>query len=538
VGSRWWNIWINTVVVIRSNRIWRLRLFTLALLLYFWWGGVAHLDRFPTVHEDEPWIAAPGYTLWEEGHFGTELFAGFYGMEQHYYQIPPLFSLLLGGGLHVFGLGLFQARVIPLMCILLTLALTYRLGATLFSGWHGVLAVAVLVGWSIAQPAPRLVSGVPMADVARIARYDAGVPPFALGALVMLVRAINQPSRLKFVAIGALTGLAALSHLYGGFWLAAIIVVIVLRFRRRAVEYTGLAVIGFGLVLLPWLLFVASNAEDFINQNRLYAGRFRLSDPQFYIENLSQEWQRYQPVTEALRNTWGAQLWLVTLVIGVVWLLWRVRKKDQSAGTLLILPGVMIALFALLLKFKTFTYLATLWPLFALVVACGWVGLWGAANRRLWRIGIAALFCSAMVIGGLRTLRVHQFAQGTTPYRTLTEQIAALLPPDTRLLALQHYWFGLADRTRHYRSLLVPIFKTNPLYVADPIPFAQAVDEIPATVLLLDQPIQDLLADTYDLDSPENSLGMQILDYLNSHNAKLLGVIDDPSYGKFYVYQI
>src|SRR6185295_8899870 len=153
-------------------------LISLALLLYFWTVGLSNLDRFPKIHEDESWQAAPGYTFWAEGRFGTDLFAGFFGMEQHYYGFMPLFPILVGGALHLFGVGLFQARLVPLILITLTLALTHRLGTKLYSPWHGTLAVAVLVGWRIAGPFPHLVSGIPMADVARITRYDSAVPVF------------------------------------------------------------------------------------------------------------------------------------------------------------------------------------------------------------------------------------------------------------------------------------------------------------------------------------------------------------------------
>src|SRR5262245_49809841 len=112
-------------------------LLCLLLLLYFWTTTLTNLDRFPKIHEDESWQAAPGYTFWADGHFGTSLFAGFYGMEQHYYGFMPLFPLLVGGALHWFGLGLFQARLVPLALTLLTLALTHRLGTILFSPWHG-----------------------------------------------------------------------------------------------------------------------------------------------------------------------------------------------------------------------------------------------------------------------------------------------------------------------------------------------------------------------------------------------------------------
>jgi len=157
-------------LIFRINVKWRIRgtglssrkfsaILLIALLLYFWANGLAGLDRYPKIYQDESWIAAPGYTFWTEGYFGTNLFKGFYGMEAHYYTFVPLFPILVGGSLRVFGLGLFQARLVPLALTMLTLALTYRLGTQLFSRWHGLIAVAILVIWRIAAPIYYLPSG-------------------------------------------------------------------------------------------------------------------------------------------------------------------------------------------------------------------------------------------------------------------------------------------------------------------------------------------------------------------------------------------
>src|SRR5262245_56512201 len=62
------------------------------------------------VHEDEPWIAAPGYGFWTSGAFATDLFRGLYGSERHFYGFMPLFSLLSGGCVKLFGFGLAQVR--------------------------------------------------------------------------------------------------------------------------------------------------------------------------------------------------------------------------------------------------------------------------------------------------------------------------------------------------------------------------------------------------------------------------------------------
>jgi 4-amino-4-deoxy-L-arabinose transferase-like glycosyltransferase len=518
-------------------RTWLPRLLALLLILYFWEVGLDDLDRFPPIQEDEPWIAAPGYTFWEKGYFGTDLFAGFFGMEEHYYTYPPLFSLMVGAGLHLFGMGLFQARIIPLICMTLTLALTYGLGAVLFSSWHGVIAVGVLVGWRVAQPVSLLISGIPLVDLARIARYDVAVPVFGLGALLALIAALRKPSWRRFFAVGVLIGLATLSHYYGGFWLIGSALLILLRFRQRAIKAISISVLGFGLTLAPWLLFIASGWSDFLNQFRQFAGRLDLLNPHFYVMSLSDEWQRYQPILDAMNETWGARLWLALLIIGLVWLAVQgVRRRSRSSQMLLFMLGSIVGMFALIVSFKTFSYLSALWVLFALVIAAGLRGLWRISSRRGWKLILTLVYCVAMVEGGVRIQSIQAQAAETTPYRTFTDAIAAKLPPNSRVMGLQHYWFGLAERTSDYRSILVPMNLTNPTYVANPILFAQAVDAIRPDVILIDQLMLNFLDDTLSPDSGLHALGDQIRDYLG--NSRLIGEVYDSTYGLFRIYQL
>ncbi|HEX9926743.1 MAG TPA: hypothetical protein VGD99_29115, partial [Anaerolineae bacterium] len=540
-------------------------LLSLLLLFVFWANGIANLDRFPKIHEDESWQAAPGYTFWAEGRFGTDLFAGFYGMEDHYYGFMPLFPIMVGAALHLFGLGLFQARLVPLTLITLTLALTHRLGTKLFSPWHGMVAVAVLAGWRIAGPFIHLASGIPMADVARITRYDSAVPVFGLAALLILVNTLKQgclsqarimsdaasahghglqpgglaDSRL-FLAMGALVGLATLSHLYGAFWLPALWLAGLWLVGRRSLKPILLSGVGFGLVLSPWLLFVASGWADFLGQYRNYSHRFGLLDVRFYIINLLTEVERYDPILSGARQSLGAWLWLIMCSLSLGWLVYRAIWRQEPAARILVASlGTMGLLFTFLLAFKTFNYLATLWPLFALALATGFVGAWQTrTNRRWWRPLLASIFCLALLEGGITQWRMHVLAWQTTPYQTYTQTIAARLPPDSRILALQHYWLGLADRSQTYRSLLVPIYWTSPDYVVEPIPFDQAAQAIPANIVLLDQIMLDFLAGAASPEAALHPLGLEIRAYLAAHQARLLAEVDDPTYGRMQIYRL
>ncbi|NJN95702.1 MAG: hypothetical protein HC875_17115 [Anaerolineales bacterium] len=196
-------------------------------------------------------------------------------------------------------------------------------------------------------------------------------------------------------------------------------------------------------------------------------------------------------------------------------------------------------LFAFLLSFKTFSYLAMLWPLFALVIAAGFLHLWQAPTpRRWWRPVLALLFLAGMAEGIVTSVRFHAAARQLTPYQTFTDAIAVQLPPQSRVMGLQHYWLGLAAHHQNYQSILVPIFWTNPNYVSQPFSFIQAVQMKPPQIILLDQIMLDFLAETAQPDHPLHQLGQDFWTYLAERQARLIARIDDPTYGRLQIYEL
>src|SRR6266700_4482932 len=74
-------------------------------------ASVRHLETVPQVYEDEPWQASTAFKLATQGQFGSDLFAGFYNMDQRYYGFMPLHPLLLAANFKIIGVGLAQARL-------------------------------------------------------------------------------------------------------------------------------------------------------------------------------------------------------------------------------------------------------------------------------------------------------------------------------------------------------------------------------------------------------------------------------------------
>lgn len=197
--------------------------------------GFAYLDRVPLAHEDEAWIAAPGYGLFTTGRFASDLLRGFFGSERHAYGTMPLFPILSGFLSWLLGAGLLPLRLASLSCAIAVLALTYLVGKRLLPPGHAVLALVLLVTWPLASSLPALTTGIPLLDLARLARYDILVPVFELLGFLTLLPVLSGSEnfgRSVFLA-GVFAGLATLGHVYGAGALAAFAVCL-LAARRPA----------------------------------------------------------------------------------------------------------------------------------------------------------------------------------------------------------------------------------------------------------------------------------------------------------------
>lgn len=112
----------------------------LVLVLVYTLLGLAFLDRLPTAHEDEPWIASTSWSLATRGVFGSPLFKGMDHMDERYYEFMPLYPMVQAVLFWGAGVGLFQARFVSVAAGALTLSLTFAVGRRLFGPAAGILA--------------------------------------------------------------------------------------------------------------------------------------------------------------------------------------------------------------------------------------------------------------------------------------------------------------------------------------------------------------------------------------------------------------
>ena len=522
----------------------------LALVVFFG-ATLPYLGSFPLIGQDEPWIAAPAAKLATQGVYGDDLFAGYYGMEQRAYNFPPLFPLAEALAFRALGVGVWPARLVAVLCGAATLLLTYALGRRLFGGGVAALAAWLLIGLRLAYEHDA--SGVPLLDLARIARYDMAVPPLVLAALLCLVWAEQRGAGWRYVLSGALAGLAALAHLYGGFVLPIMGALLLWRggpdLVRRPTPY--LLALGCALALLPWALYIAQAPGLYAGQMLPEQARFRLWEPAFYLQSLLREPARYQRL---LFDRQGLALWpragiwaaLLGLPLASGMLLWHAIARRALAERLLLLALPLLALqLALLVNLKFYNYIALLLPFVALELAWLGAGLWRAVRRwpGRWglagRLGLGLLLALVLAEGALGVAQSLRRAAATSDYAAYTRRVGAAIPAGARVLALHQFWFGVYARGYEYRSIVLAFYLSDPaFYRPAPLPIDQALAQIAPEYLLVDQ----FMAPELRFDRPaaalEDQQRRQFRLYVEQHCGRVVAQIDDRDYGALTVYRL
>jgi 4-amino-4-deoxy-L-arabinose transferase-like glycosyltransferase len=469
------------------------------------------------------------------------MFAGSYGMEQHYYEFMPVHPLLLAAVFRCAGPGVFQARFDTVIMGLMVLILTYTLALRLFPDAPvGLLAVLFLLMVRLNGTTFVRLTGILLLDVARVARYDIVVPVFGLTALHAYLSAREKADNRWYFLAGLLAGLSGLAHLYGAFWLP--VLVLLAMWHKRSWTSIGAMLLGF---TLPWLLYVAyvlGGLNDWRGQMRANSVRFELLNPAWYMHNVLREFERYGPGLGRLRPAillrvgfWSA---LVALPLSLGTLAWRaLRQADWAAQTLVTPIVIFPLLFAFLITVKIANYSIAFLPLTAIAAAWGvrtlWVKMSHTGRARWVRPALAVLLTAVIAEGATRVAVLESAAATTSPYYDFIAKVRHHLPPGTRVLGLHNYWFGLEDYD--YRSFWVPLSWADPGYEPQPVPFDAALDRLAPDIVIVDPKIRGYFDSIESRGDPTPAL---FRDWLQRHNAQLIVRLDDNTYGLMEIYGV
>jgi hypothetical protein len=405
---------------------------TAALTLWFARAATIDLSNFRPVSNDEGELIEVSYTLANQGVFGSPMYAGFFGADSHHLWTLPVQHAVDAVTFKVFGSGVAQARWVSVVAALVTLWCVGWLGLRWYGLTAAVLSEVLVTMWR--SNLTQGVTGLPLLDVARVARYDVLAVAFGWLALLALAR---QSGRSHALAAGASASLAALSQFFG----AAALPVVLLAGRNRTWLALGAVVVG-----LPWLLYAAAYRQDLAGQFSVYGARGQFLNPSFYVENLLAEPSRYLGVLDQ-PSTWL----LLGLVPALVWLVWRCTQPARRGDRLLLLSLLCaFVLLSLLDATKTPLYAIVLFPGICLLLAASWSALLDRL-RLLWLLA-SMVILAPVLSDGLQAYRLDraQSAQ-VSAYLQVGQQIDTALAQEGVVLGPERWWW--AEHQRPYISL-------------------------------------------------------------------------------------
>lgn len=497
------------------------RLLLLLLLLSVWAISLSQLAVYPPVHEDEPWIASTGWQLATRGVFGSPLFAGLWQMDTRYYDFLPLYPLVSAVIFRGAGVGLFQARFVSVALGILVLALTFALGKRLWNGTVGLVAALMLVVLPLTLPPYS--TGSLFLDLTRMARYDILVPVCGLGALLVYLDASRSQVWLKFALAGLLTGLAGLAHIYGAFWLPALLA---LAMYDKA-KWKNILALVIGC-LAPWSVYafyVAGGWQSFRAQTNWYGERFEIFNLSWYVNNALHEISRYH-----FNGALTAVITRLLLVSAIVALAYATGRSPRSSAARVGLPLlVLVACLTVLIENKVSNYLILIAPLFALAVAFLVQTLAG-------RMQSGAQFLTPVVVGicivllGVRALNLNAAAAATTPYQTIAANLRTGIAPPLRVLGLHAYWFGMENVD--LRDWIVPLQWSMPQPDAPAMTMTAALNQLAPDVIIIDPRMREYFSTARDDPRPA-----QVTAWLRANAFTCALQFTDATYGAFQIFK-
>lgn len=529
----------SSIIEKRRNRIPVASIVSPILILLLYLAlSLPNLDHAPLVHQDEPWIASTSWKLATQGIYGSDVFAGYYRMEERYYLNLPLYAFLTASLYKAIGVGLWQVRWATIAIGAIVLTLAYTLGKRLFGARVGILAMVVLLFTSHASLSTYRMTGILLTDSSRVARYDILVPIFLLLALYQFDRARYMQKRATWHYFG--TGLwvacATLSNLYGIF---AVGIFGILLVWQRA-RWQSFVAFGAGVVfpLLIPLIYILDDPAAFWGQIHTHSPRFGIAQWQWYWNNWQNEELRYGLGTA---GRWWSRPGAVLALIGVPLALLGLARQALRGivlARLVLIPSLVFPLaFALLISVKRVEYLMVILPVWAIALAWGWMTLWqwgktlSTPRMSVMVRGILILLLGILLLDG--TLRYYHFyrqANTLPPYAAFTTNLRATIPPDSRVIGLHSYWFSFTDT--EYRTWYTFLNLAGSDYTPFVRTLPDSLNQFNPDYIMIDPNIRDY----FTAPGTGHQRGEELGAWLTAHRYTLVDRIKDSTYGEFEIF--
>lgn len=328
------------------------------------------LGTVPVYETDESFTLQVPYEMLHHRKLALPMYRYLGGnIENAWHSYTPVYFVLLGGFLKVFGFGVVQGRAFNLITAVLTLLMVYLIGRKLFDWRVGLIATLMLV------------SDLTFLERSRLLRNDYAAAMFALLAFYLYQRAEERGSWRLILGSGVAAGAGVMCHTNVLYMLGVIGILMVFKKGWRAFSSRELYIFTTGAlaVMAYEIIYDLIDLKNFLLQNRQDSLHFGVLESGGLWQNVLRERLRYVEwysgggIFPAVPRTL-LHLFQVLTVIAVIYLLVRavrgVRRRinDDPRKAVLVATAVTVLFIALLGGNKEIYYISHLAPWFAICV--------------------------------------------------------------------------------------------------------------------------------------------------------------------------
>jgi Dolichyl-phosphate-mannose-protein mannosyltransferase len=482
---------------------------------------VIWLTRMPPLFVDEAWQSNAIWSWLKTGRHFELMHAG--TLDQ--FGMPWLRRVVIGGlpwlaMFAVFGVGFAQARMVSLLFGIALLGLVYGTVSRLYSRSAALLAVLLLS------------LSLPFTQAAHYARQDMMLALFAFGAFSLACVAMQRGDGRLHLLAGLVMGLSVDTHHYGLLLIPGLAGMYVARYGRRLLRERGawLALAG-GALGLAWFAaaHILPDPQAFARMNAFDAAGSR-TPPLLTFD--PRQWLRAVVDEARLYGFARSPLELVAFVFGTLALALRRSPSDK-----LVLGFMLSALLALtfISGKKSDLYAIFLYPFMLIAGAEGVVELYRRdVARGVLRVLAVGAAAGLLIFAGQRYVRAGM-ALADYDYMSLAAQVAAEVPPGSRVMGSPSWWFGFVGGD------YVSVFNISYYNYYNGLDFETALYK-DRPDYLIDDDLLRIIASPQRENDPEAFRGYRVpfpgLDGWLEANGKMVTTVHDPRHGDVRVYKL
>ena len=388
---------------------------------------IPFLGSSPLVWYDEGLLSEPAWHFANGEFFKQPLWTGYLEYESFSTHPNYLFFFVLGIFFKLFGLGIFQARLVSVIAGFFLLSCVYITTRKIATKRAAILAALFLV------LNPLFILS------ARMVRQEMMTTALGFFAFMLLIYGIHKTKIINknkskhiwyFMCAGIFSAGAILVHLNGLFILLALIAVILI--LSKSWKYFLYFLSGLSLGLLPYVLFVSFNWDIFSTQ---FFGlwSYRLPGQESILLNIALEGMRW---TKGITTP----LSMIPGIFAFIYLLPHIKKWKVLYVPLVIL----ILCFTVFDYHKYYGYLVILLPFLSIMVGIAMSSMLEKRRQK----NVRAVLCSLMVIFLILNFAFIEFKiirDSNYSYKEYCNTLKGVLDKDAIILGDASLFFCFPD---------------------------------------------------------------------------------------------